>query len=343
MSATQVLKATLRTVTPVFCAGAEQNGPAEIRPLSLRGALRWWYRAIDPNFAENEARFFGATGARPTASPVTLRVENWVTGKQHLRSQIYGKSKERGEAYLGYTLYLGANDRRAVPPDQNVEITLRGLELDQELQRAWLASLWLFGHLGGLGTRSRRGYGTMALESWSNWPEANDLAPAYGAANPEAWLERFRQGLKVIRGWFPGTPGGKHHHLGARLPLYLWKAGQKDWSDALHVVGQELQQFRSVPARHTPGKLAPFGLPLAFQHPKVTFFPQDWNRAPSRLQIRVVRIGERYHPLVWCAAGSLVPDPPPPMIRPKPPGAAIAVGSDGILDDFLKAIAPKCL
>ena len=36
----------LETVTPLFLGGAEQNGYAELRPPSVKGALRFWHRAL---------------------------------------------------------------------------------------------------------------------------------------------------------------------------------------------------------------------------------------------------------------------------------------------------------
>jgi len=46
----ETLTVTLKTVTPLFLGGARQNEHAELRPPSIKGALRFWYRAIDPQY-----------------------------------------------------------------------------------------------------------------------------------------------------------------------------------------------------------------------------------------------------------------------------------------------------
>ncbi len=40
------LVVTLKTVTPLFLGGANPNDTAELRAPSIKGALRFWYRAM---------------------------------------------------------------------------------------------------------------------------------------------------------------------------------------------------------------------------------------------------------------------------------------------------------
>jgi CRISPR-associated protein Cmr1 len=61
MPRTNVLEATFRIVTPLFLGGAKPNDCAELREASIKGALRFWYRAADPNYRQEEARIFGGT------------------------------------------------------------------------------------------------------------------------------------------------------------------------------------------------------------------------------------------------------------------------------------------
>lgn len=57
------IEATFRIVTPMFMGGAEPaDTHAELRAPSIKGVLRFWYRAIFPNQdAQDEARIFGGT------------------------------------------------------------------------------------------------------------------------------------------------------------------------------------------------------------------------------------------------------------------------------------------
>lgn len=343
MRARSVLRARLEIVTPVFCAGADQNGPAEMRPFSIRGALRWWYRAIDRNYAQCEEKFFGAAGEKIRSSPVALRVKRWVSGNESYASQLNPKAAMgRGDAYLGYTLYLGSNKRKAIPDRTPVEIELIEQQRAEQVRRAWAASLWLFGHLGGLGTRSRRGFGTMALTAWSGWPECKELPPVHGASTAEAWKQGFDKGFKVIRSWFAAPEAAEHHHLGSTVDIRIWQRGYANWRDALHTAGTEFHQFRQERKNHDPARLAAFGLPLAFTRSRRDqIVPEGFDRAPSRIQFRVVHIAGKYHPLVWRARGPLMPRAV--KLKWKRDGSQVQYAGDHLIDLFLQHIAPKCL
>jgi len=355
MSDQPVLNAELQIVTPVFCAGADPNGVSEIRPFSLRGALRWWYRAIDGDFAKWEPFVFGATTGTGHSSPVALQVRRWVQDTKSLEVRLNPRrAEESGAAYLGYTFYLSNNHRKAIRPERGtVPVRLawqwqpRERQNQERVRRAWAASLWLFGHLGGLGSRSRRGYGTLALTRWSGWEECAHLPPAHGAASPQEWKQRFQQGWKKIRQWFHPQTDAEHQHLGQELNVWLWKEGFASWDKALDKIGDELQNFRRSPDFHKPELLAAFGLPIRFRHHPASFAsPKQYNRAASLLQIRVIPINGKYHPLVWRADGPLVPSQKPPKLEYKgnyseqrqPP-----TDWDRALNQFLKKIQDSCV
>lgn len=65
---------TLEIITPCFCAGGDQ-GIAEIRPASIRGQLRWWFRVLGGT-AETEREVFGGIAGSASASRVTIRVSS---------------------------------------------------------------------------------------------------------------------------------------------------------------------------------------------------------------------------------------------------------------------------
>jgi CRISPR-associated protein Cmr1 len=361
MSDQPVLNAELQIVTPVFCAGADPNGVSEIRPFSLRGALRWWYRAIDGDFAKWEPFVFGATTGTGHSSPVALQVRRWVQDTESLKKQLTPKkqltlqpAQGSGAAYLGYTFYLSKNHRKAIRPERGI-VPLRLAwqwqpreRQDQErVRRAWAASLWLFGHLGGLGSRSRRGYGTLALTRWSGWEECAHLPPAHGAASAQEWKQRLQHGWKKIRQWFHPPTDAEHQHLGRDLNVWLWKEGFASWHEALDDVGGLLQTFRKRAEIHKPEILAAFGLPIQFRnHSPKRVSPEGYNRAASLLQIRVIQINGKYHPLVWRADGPLVPSQKPPKLKyegnyseqRQPP-----TDWDRALNQFLKKIQDSCV
>ncbi|WP_419788197.1 type III-B CRISPR module RAMP protein Cmr1 [Pseudodesulfovibrio sp.] len=161
-----VLNAKYRIVTPMFCAGAQQDC-AELKATSFLGALGFWWRALawhqldhSPGVSESErmkdlrnreSKIFGsaADGVRaflPTIEYSSLRTTSKlsVTGKP-------------GAQYLAY----GATRRPYINENQTFTLKLR---FRREVDDSIVAALKLLGLLGGLGSRSRKGYGSLTLE-----------------------------------------------------------------------------------------------------------------------------------------------------------------------------------
>jgi len=155
-------------LTPLVIAGADPKSPnvmAEgLRPPSLRGAMRWWFRAM----------MGGIVGAHDNYK--TLRhLEEKVFGSTHQCSSIRLRTfLDKGTQDVAY---LCMNDRRSkkfsapkdydkiqktgIAPNGQVIIQLES-QSHTELALA-LCSLWLTAMLGGVGNRSRRGFGSLAL------------------------------------------------------------------------------------------------------------------------------------------------------------------------------------
>lgn len=164
----------LITRTPAFVGGADPNDSAEIRVSSIRGVLRFWYRLIvgpavaaglSPEHAAfAEARLFGGTGRGEGQGAVLLSVADAPTGTMHWSNRDLRRDRP-GLAYLGFSLDMPPNNRKAVPPGVGFQLQLvlpRGLD---EPQRDLLAAtLWAWVTLGGLGSRSRRGFGSLDFE-----------------------------------------------------------------------------------------------------------------------------------------------------------------------------------
>jgi len=220
------LRVSLRGVTPLFIGGGKHEPnperpdrlftPAELRPPSIKGLLRYWYRALAGAHRDREDLLFGST--RTGQSPCLLRVSAWKEDAARWEDRRYGQppaqggfrqgagpEADNGIIYLGYSLTLGSNDRRAIPPEKSA-FTLfvtphpqHGRSL--EVRQAWLAALWLLVHIGGVGSRSRRGLGSLRIEGWEGWPECEHLPLACRAGTPQEWRARMEAGL----GTLPGT------------------------------------------------------------------------------------------------------------------------------------------
>lgn len=156
----------LRTVTEVFAGGADMQS-AELRPSAFRGPLRFWFRAMMGKIVGNdlkssnelEALAFGGTDA---SSPFILRVAA-TASFQEAGALI---TPPVGKAYLGFSLYTRANKqmylmRGCLPAGKSFALTFRFKRPNPYLQAVVLDSFWLLLNFGGIGSRTRRGFGAL--------------------------------------------------------------------------------------------------------------------------------------------------------------------------------------
>ncbi len=116
----KTIKLEIETITPMFLSGAEQ-GSAELRAPSIKGLLRYWWRALHPTsnieiLREKENNIFGSGGENGSGgSSFSLRViyDHLQTTKEKFPKQnIMVTSKSRGKTfpvnileYLAYGTY----------------------------------------------------------------------------------------------------------------------------------------------------------------------------------------------------------------------------------------------
>lgn len=182
-----VIKATYRIVTPMFIGDAEQKASG-ISPASVKGALRFWWRALmwgtywkekhgDEVAAlkalhEAEARLFGSSmdekKEKSGQGCFLLSVEQHTHPRTTDKNSVHKEFKDCKTArYLAYGLMgaFGANagklDRGCIDENQlfTVKLAFRG-----EPDSTVIDALKALGLLGGLGSRSRHGMGSVALE-----------------------------------------------------------------------------------------------------------------------------------------------------------------------------------
>ncbi|WP_315783314.1 MULTISPECIES: RAMP superfamily CRISPR-associated protein [unclassified Bradyrhizobium] len=314
MPAARSLTAEFEVLTPLFLGGADQSR-AELRPPSFRGLLRFWYRAADPAFRSWEPRLFGGIGEGEGQGAVLLRITSrrppqlveWGSFRADRFKQGQGRDTRNGLVYLGFPFQMKDGGRRAIATGHRFELRclLRHAQgaSDNEhvqMQRRLAAAVWLLAHFGGAGSRSRRGFGSLALRNWSDaggdWLELDRLPLVSEAASVQDARARLDRGLATIREWFgpweqPDHAGQspQHPHLGPSFRHALLDISQTDWAQALAGIGGFMQKFR---LRRAPdyqsvkdhllaktgqgGSLlsaaperATFGLPLTFRYSSI--------------------------------------------------------------------------
>lgn len=301
------LQVTFRMVTPLFLSGTDQR-QTELRLPSIKGALRFWYRAINPNYKKiieqnkypvtYEEELFGS--ARPGLGRGQFLMR---TKKNQRQSQVpYNKEDSIFSGDVGYLSFsMGMQERGYMTPEQNFTLRFAFRPSCKDISASWrglTASLWLLGHIGGLGSRSRRGFGTVALESWIapniEVQQIIDSLPiAHCEQTTEKWMNRFSQGLAQLQEWFPSYNEVDHTCLDPNTTLYLGKRCHS-WNEALGIGAVSLANFR----KQKEYRLA-LGLPMLVMQDKVNYRPDklDGERVASPVSLRVICVKGAYYPL----------------------------------------------
>jgi len=167
-------------LTPLVGGGAQPLEPdpvTVVRASSIKGQLRFWWRAIRgwkargdlQKLRDLEEKYFGSVGeeGRQGPSPVVLRVIPRSEPKPKEAWETRTKPTEIAPGYLSFPLQP---QRGGVPSGKVIlnvkfalEIQLRppkGLSLE-ELKREVHAALWAWETFGGVGARTRRGFGAV--------------------------------------------------------------------------------------------------------------------------------------------------------------------------------------
>lgn len=190
----------LQLVTPAFLAGSDQEDPAgcDLRSATLRGVLRAWWRTMHAcwldvrNLRRLEAALWGDTNA---GGAIRLTVEAMPNNPEPVsfdRRTLIDENRlpqppadENMAPGLTYHSF-GMDDRRAgrhfrrhykpagclwtvsftarpacLQTDDNKPIRL---ESAKHILNEGVAALWLLVHFGGVGAKSRRGFGSLALQ-----------------------------------------------------------------------------------------------------------------------------------------------------------------------------------
>ncbi|WP_164490311.1 type III-B CRISPR module RAMP protein Cmr1 [Runella sp. SP2] len=146
----QTITFTCEVITPMFLAGADGTHP-ELRPASIKGALRFWWRAMNGHLEwkkmlELEGKIFGNTQQR---SSLIIRIEKDL--------------KDISKAPL--LPHKGGSLTPCFPKSDEsfiVKFSLTKIENDFTLESI-KALFILTSILGGLGKRSRRGFGSFKI------------------------------------------------------------------------------------------------------------------------------------------------------------------------------------
>lgn len=273
----------LRVDTPLF--SGDTAGPdtgAIIRPPSIRGVLRYWYRAIAagytlhsmadlPDLAAGETAVFGSTA---TPSPIRLRVTPPDTPAQKAGTlPDWATQTENGFSgaryLLGQGLCTGGKTstltRPHLPVDTQFELKVAFPD-DSCITQRFMLALWAWLTYGGLGARTRRGFGRLSCIATHNLPPGWTTGLLHPAGEADVHLERWHTFIPdniadAAITAFPGVtctpatdePHWEHHGGVSPFPIFsreTWSATALDTQtrplrDALHRTGATWRLFRN--------------------------------------------------------------------------------------------------
>jgi len=255
------VEVTYKAVTPMFCGGA-QPSTAELRLPSFKGVLRWWWRALAfsrlggnlERIAKEEEEMFGS--ARHGRGKVAMRLLESSSLRPIPKGEVLKPGSEvigEGARYLGYGV-MEAFDRRPregrpgasagqltrgcllAPFALKVELRVRSLDSDR--LEMLLDALRALGVLGGLGAKSRKGYGSLVLQSL--------LLDGASRWSPPATLEDLQVAIRQLMERHGGAALPPYTALSDRTRVVLVGGDRKDSAPALlDRVGREMVRYRS--------------------------------------------------------------------------------------------------
>ncbi len=262
------LEATFRIVTPMFLGGQDKNA-VDIRSPSVKGALRFWWRALNWGrvllenngnevlalraLHEHEARLFGlAAGDKKGGQGVFLLTCRPAKGSSYsladgarlstthppLQAHIYLLNMALGE--MGNRQNPNKYSRSALCPGQDFVVDLIFRPQTSESDVLGIAkAIQLMGSLGALGSRARHGWGSIALQKLLIDGKPDGAIKAHGS------LQELQQYLAGLLSAMPdGLP--PFSALSKQARIVFDKNGMgKEWLAVLGAVGRELVYYRS--------------------------------------------------------------------------------------------------
>lgn len=203
-------------ITPAFIRGADQRIP-EVRSPSIKGAMRWWFRALAGSYfgddaqklKEIENQVFGSTKERS-------RVKISVTPLSSPKRLNLKEFKDKNVGYIWFSMNL-LGKRGTIthyyPPGSRFRVVLESPS-ERVIKLATL-SLWALVSLGSVGFRSRRGTGSMKIVRASS-----EVLEDLGLTTEFNSIDEFKDSLKRVLDVTGEILGVKNSETNKSLPSY---------------------------------------------------------------------------------------------------------------------------
>lgn len=338
----EIVEATFRVVTPMFLSGADQ-GRAELRLPSIKGALRFWWRALAwerlgdlDKVRHEEAKLFGSTDTGQAGLLMRLHSDNALIIDKGEVLKDGDRTVGDGARYLGYGVVEAFASRTkgtrpgqltrpclAAPFTFTLQLGFRA-SISKEKRDSVTQALKFLGLVGALGSKARKGYGSLVLaalstdgETWRPQQALQELQEALAGfkatrSDPPYTALSRQSRFVLVESSANDTPLGLLNRIGRELVLYRsWgnngkvlngQPAEQNFVDD-HNLMKAIASGGSVPSSvHTdhPERVA-FGLPHNYffsstrdkADVKAILGRESIERRASSLFIHIHELGER--------------------------------------------------
>ncbi len=196
----------IKFITPLLIHGAESRKADTIglTGKALRGCWRFWFRAMVGGMVNNipkdcllglENMIFGSSDENVGAK-FRMRVEE-ITRREDIQAYLgfkYRQGRKEGQRAASAGYKEGLTYKVIITPRVMTELELK------TLCEILLATIWLWGNLGGIGNRARKGFGSPVIElaNNSNPFESLQLPVESAFSNVERIKSHLCNGLKQV-------------------------------------------------------------------------------------------------------------------------------------------------
>ncbi len=331
-----------RLITPLFGGGvtaSENDVSMLIRATSIRGQLRFWWRACFggshhatnnerlADMFERESALWGSAATKDRGNPSRVRVQVQVTNsgnafhvKDRFGAEIHVSEMRSPYGYAAFPL----QDKKHLTVREGVEFTLtlhvpatlNTRDLADELEK----TLWAWETFGGIGARTRRGFGVLQRKDGASafpfqttqqlrehlrkivvagtWPEH---VPQLDAAMRLQLVKPDAQPLATWATLLKRYKAFRQHRNQGSDPQQPNRPGRSRWPepDALRRIAPNPRRKHQPTNPVNAFPRAHFGLPIIFHFkdkddPNATLKPQGYDRFASPMILKPVTNG-RFH------------------------------------------------
>ena len=271
-------------VTPMFMGGADPL-KAELRAPAIKGALRFWWRALNGalptvELREKEGSLFGSTSAGQSKVKISIVASGLKRSIDPLPRHpvaVTSKGREMRINILDYLCYgtyqwikvSGRNEftKEYLQPGRfklriRVPESIAGQE--EEIKKA----LYLLANFGGLGSRSRNGFGSIFIDD------------EYFKINPKAFISSL------------DLPANKLDYSALSTGVKLFKTKEfQTWDGALAELGKAYRACRSnLEPKHNYEKRQHLASPLIVGKS----FQSEVSRRAKPYFMHVAKVGDSF-------------------------------------------------